>query len=414
MKKILRLSLVALFAMIGNFALAEDIIWSEDFTNYSSNDVPEGGTYNYKCTNGGSSTKIYAESLAGGTSPELLISKSNGSFSATINLGGKTGEMTISFKANKSYISVTASDEDIIIGDKTQTGNDYSYPVTVPAGKESITLTFTNTNTSTNTRFDNVKLYQGVSKKPAGISWGTSARTVTIGSAENVFPTLTNENNLTIAYSSSDTEIATIDASTGEIELISAGNTIITAKFEGNDEYESAEVSYTLTVKDAPTVDISNTPETAYTVAQAIDLITAGEGLETKVYIKGIITSIKSLDVSKYTNAQYYIGDTQTDANTLYVYNGKSLGNKDFTSDNEIKVGDNVIIYGQLTKYGTTNEINSGNYIYSLNGQTTSGIKDINADKDNANAPVYNLAGQRVSKDTKGILIQNGKKFINK
>ena len=30
------------------------------------------------------------------------------------------------------------------------------------------------------------------------------------------------------------------------------------------------------------------------------------------------------------------------------------------------------------------------------------------------NAPVYNLAGQRVSKDTKGILIQNGKKFINK
>ncbi len=33
------------------------------------------------------------------------------------------------------------------------------------------------------------------------------------------------------------------------------------------------------------------------------------------------------------------------------------------------------------------------------------------ADKD---APVYNLSGQRVSKDTKGILIQNGKKYVNK
>lgn len=42
-----------------------------------------------------------------------------------------------------------------------------------------------------------------------------------------------------------------------------------------------------------------------------------------------------------------------------------------------------------------------------------SGISDITA-TDNADAPVYNLAGQRVSKDTKGILIKNGKKFINK
>lgn len=42
-----------------------------------------------------------------------------------------------------------------------------------------------------------------------------------------------------------------------------------------------------------------------------------------------------------------------------------------------------------------------------------SGISDITA-TDNADAPVYNLAGQRVSKDTKGLLIKNGKKFINK
>lgn len=41
------------------------------------------------------------------------------------------------------------------------------------------------------------------------------------------------------------------------------------------------------------------------------------------------------------------------------------------------------------------------------------GISDITA-TDDADAPVYNLAGQRVSKDTKGLLIKNGKKFINK
>ncbi len=32
----------------------------------------------------------------------------------------------------------------------------------------------------------------------------------------------------------------------------------------------------------------------------------------------------------------------------------------------------------------------------------------------NANAPVYNLAGQKVDKSQKGILIQNGRKFVNK
>lgn len=46
---------------------------------------------------------------------------------------------------------------------------------------------------------------------------------------------------------------------------------------------------------------------------------------------------------------------------------------------------------------------------------STAGINDITVNKQlDKNAPVYNLAGQRVSINAKGILIQNGKKFINK
>ena len=44
----------------------------------------------------------------------------------------------------------------------------------------------------------------------------------------------------------------------------------------------------------------------------------------------------------------------------------------------------------------------------------TSGINNATAAALDVNAPIYNLAGQRVSKATKGILIQNGKKFVNK
>ena len=43
----------------------------------------------------------------------------------------------------------------------------------------------------------------------------------------------------------------------------------------------------------------------------------------------------------------------------------------------------------------------------------TEGINDITTDVDK-NAPKYNLAGQRVDNNYKGVVIQNGKKFMNK
>ena len=42
------------------------------------------------------------------------------------------------------------------------------------------------------------------------------------------------------------------------------------------------------------------------------------------------------------------------------------------------------------------------------------GIADINADVNDANAPAYNLAGQRVNANAKGLVIKNGKKYVNK
>lgn len=42
------------------------------------------------------------------------------------------------------------------------------------------------------------------------------------------------------------------------------------------------------------------------------------------------------------------------------------------------------------------------------------GVSSVVADEADVNAPVYNVLGQRVSKDAKGILIQNGRKFYNR
>ena len=111
--------------------------------------------------------------------------------------------------------------------------------------------------------------------------------------------------------------------------------------------------------------DITNTPETAYTIAEAQDLIQAGEGLETSVYVKGVITKIDEVS-TQYGNATYYINDSETEEGQLQVFRGYYLDGEKFTDKNQILVGDEVVVYGQLTLYGgeTPEIINS--HIYSL------------------------------------------------
>ena len=407
MIKTLRYSLLSMLMLVcGSVAAQKETLWAENFNSYAANDVPAGGDYGYACKDGESSTKVFIEAIAGGEAPELLISKKGGSFSVTIPMKGKSGEMTLNFKANRT-LSVTS--DDATIGDKTNTGNDYTIPVTVAEGTASVTLKFDNTS-SKNIRFDNAELFIGESKKAPGLSWGTASYEVTIGSEDNTFPTLSNENNLAVTYSSDNTDVATIDAE-GNITLVAAGTANITAEFAENDEFEAGSVSYKLIVKAAPEppVDITNTPETAYSVAKANDLITAGQGLETEVYVKGTITMIDEVSTS-YGNATYWIGDgAEYSSNDLEIFRGYYLEGENFTAEDQIKVGDNVIVYGKLVDYKGTKEM-TGSSIYSLNGVTT-GISNIKAETINDGA-VYNVAGQRVNKLSKGINIVNGKKIV--
>ena len=61
-------------------------------------------------------------------------------------------------------------------------------------------------------------------------------------------PMLLNPEQLSVTYSSSDPSVATVDALTGDLTLVAAGITTITATFAGNEEYLPIEASYTLTV----------------------------------------------------------------------------------------------------------------------------------------------------------------------
>lgn len=189
--------------------------------------------------------------------------------------------------------------------------------------------------------------------------------------------------------------------------------------YNGTDEMDKSSVVITHkrngedVTPSTPTVDITNDPASAYTVEKALELITAGEGLSTKVYVKGYIVGTPSVSTS-YGNATYNISDTKGDETTvLKIYRGYYLESAKFTSEDQIAEGDEVIVYGNLSTYNDESEMGSGNYIYSLNGET-SAIDAVTAETANGNAPAYDLAGQRVGKSYKGIVIKNGRKYVQK
>ena len=121
------------------------------------------------------------------------------------------------------------------------------------------------------------------------------------------------------------------------------------------------------------------------TVAEALTAINAlAEGATTDVFyfVKGKVTKIstKAEDIGpnstsgkKYNDINYYISEDGSENNTIYVYRGKNLNNSNFTSADQLKVGDEVVVYGKLQKYKNTNtneivpEMAQGNYLVKTN-----------------------------------------------
>ncbi len=82
---------------------------------------------------------------------------------------------------------------------------------------------------------------------PAGLSFPETAYEATLGEPFTA-PVLTKATDAPATYSSSDTGVATVDKVTGEVTLVGAGTTTITAETEATNIYNAGSASYTLTV----------------------------------------------------------------------------------------------------------------------------------------------------------------------
>lgn len=118
--------------------------------------------------------------------------------------------------------------------------------------------------------------------------------------------------------------------------------------------------------------------ESPFNVAGVLNYLQNSEDISGKVYIKGKVVSITlNYDESgTFGNARFYISDDGTSTNQFLCYNTYYLDNKKWTSLDDgplLKVGDEVVVYGNVCIYNGTYETETGkSYIYSLNGKTSS------------------------------------------
>ena len=172
-----------------------------------------------------------------------------------------------------------------------------------------------------------------------------------------------------ISYALSGDAIGSVNASTGVVTLNgSVGSATITASFPGDATYGAAANSYTISVVSADANDGSL--EHPYTVTEALAIIagySSGQKSAEQVYVSGIVAQVGTYN-STYHSVTYDISVDGTTSNMLNIYGGRNVGNTNFTSNSEIAVNDEVVIYGYLCLYSETKEMYQNNYISSLNG----------------------------------------------
>ena len=165
-----------------------------------------------------------------------------GTFSSAPTL--KAGEQTLSDK------TITWSSDN----DKVATVDAATGTVTgVAAGKANITAKFAGDDTYKTSKAS----YEIIVKGAPSLSFPEKSYTVEMG---DVFSTPKLEGlpeGVTPEYTSSNKEVATVDATTGEVKIVGVGTTTITVTSPNTDIYEEAMVSYELTVKLATSKEVT-------------------------------------------------------------------------------------------------------------------------------------------------------------
>lgn len=169
----------------------------------------------------------------------------------------------------------------------------------------------------------------------------------------------------------------------------------------------TVEVKYTLFN------ELPEATKTANTSAEKLTITDGETAVPTKVTVADLTSNKYLCDLVTVENANI-ISETSGTHTNQYLINGtdKVMIYDKFKTNVTISEGEGYDVTGVLV----TAKL-SGNIVKELapiSAPVPTGINNISAAVDSADAPVYNLSGQRVGKNAKGVLIKNGKKYVVK
>ena len=214
--------------------------------------------------------------------------------------------------------------------------------------------------------------------------------------------TVTAGEEVTFTVTSNTTWTATIDDANNILNLSKtsgkSGTTSVTAKIsESAPNRSTATVTFTaigkffgyeMPVKRDVVFSVGSpstgTVDDPLMVADAIAIAKEAGSSDTNAagpyYIKGIISKVAMTFAEgvSYGNANFYIKDNLDDSADFYAFQVYYLGNRKWVNgDTDVKVGDEVIIYGKIYNYSGNTPETTGKgsaFIYSLNGVTEGGV----------------------------------------
>lgn len=183
-----------------------------------------------------------------------------------------------------------------------------------------------------------------------------------------------------------------VDVYNGTKEFL-ANNYIVSLNGEGG-----------TTTPDTPTTGKGSESD-PYTVAEAIAAIKAGAPTS-EVYVTGIVSDVYFYS-DQYKSLSYYISDDGK-SKDMQVYSGKGLNGADFTSKEDLKVGQKVTIKGIIKAFNKNGteimEIDKNSTIVKIEGEGTGG--EVTPKPDTPDTP---SAGEGVSIDGTTVTLTNSK-----
>ncbi len=445
MNKILRISLFSLLAMLSCGLYAQTATF--DFTGDEAYGMPllSGSTqeYNqdpYNCTEGNVTLTLAGRTRWWAGSPNHLRTYS-----------GST--VTVSVPDNYIITSIVFTSTNNTAKNLSTTVGTYDNGGTWTGTANSVDFACSETS-----RFSTIEVtYQDATepvKKNPGLVFSETDVTATIGEPFTA-PTLTKETTAEVTYSSDNEEVATVDAQTGEVTIVALGTAKITAQAAENDEYAAGSASYTITVKNPVLAEVTLPYTETFKDDQGSFVIEdvnlsgltyvwkhdnygymkasayAGSNKAAESWLISPTIDMTNIEKSTLTFEQCinkYFGNVEEEATLWVKEDGGEWNQITLTyptlpedgnwSDFETQTVDLTSYAGKKIKIGfkyTSTEAAAGTWEVknvSITGLAT-GINKVEADTENVNAPAYNLAGQRVNNSYKGIIIKNGKKYIN-